>query len=761
MTNTPDDSGTLFIQEIENANAKVARRWQPSVGAETVALFEHLKSNKKLDDDAQEQVIRQSTEILGRCVPPTDAEGQDVGLAIGYVQSGKTLSFTTVTALARDNNYPVIIVLAGTSVPLFNQSRDRLSQDLRCSDSTAPNRGFLILENPRVSKDAHTDISKALRTWNNPNAAGRRRTLLILVMKNVKHLIAAREVMRKITQELQGKPVLIIDDEADQASLNHQVHQGSESPTYDYISQLRRAIPHHTYIQYTATPQAPLLINVIDTLSPRFCQVLTPGQGYTGGATFFIKHPELVRVIPEQELPTRDGPPSDVPSSLLQAMRLFYLGVAAAYAKNDQPSGNRSMMVHPAVKREVHEDYKQWVKVVSAAWVRLLEAPDTDPGKADLLADFKVQYGDLAATVGDLPPFDQLAKHLHTALEETSIIEVNAKGGKTPQVNWKQRYPWILVGGTALDRGFTVEGLTVTYMPREGGLGNADTIQQRARFFGYKRSYLGFCRVYLPADLLDQYKSYVLHEENVRTQLVKHILAGKPLNLWKRAFLLDGSLRPTRNSVLDLDYYRTRSFSDRWTTLKSPHRPDEAITTNRETVRAFRETLDLQPFKAHPQNTAAQTHRVAHTTLKDAYENLLVGLRWGSPQDTAEYMGSILNLQNRLFEEEQGLCPATPCTVYEMSSGTSRRRALNGGHINNLYQGKNPATQYPGDQAIREPAGNAVTVQIHRLKLEAEATPGTGEDDPGTPGATYEDVYTVAIYASFGHGTYQQEDPTP
>ena len=70
-----------------------------------------------------------------------------------------------------------------------------------------------------------------------------------------------------------------------------------------------------------------------------------------------------------------------------------------------------------------------------------------------------------------------------------------------------------------MDRGFTVEGLTVTYMPRNVGVGNVDTIQQRARFFGYKRSYLGYCRVFLDQVTIDAYNAIIEHEENVREQL--------------------------------------------------------------------------------------------------------------------------------------------------------------------------------------------------------------------------------------------------
>ena len=87
-----------------------------------------------------------------------------------------------------------------------------------------------------------------------------------------------------------------------------------------------------------------------------------------------------------------------------------------------------------------------------------------------------------------------LAERLPLALQRTIIRELNSEA-QIREIPWRQQNYWILVGGTVLDRGFTINGLTVTYMPRGPGVGNADTIQQRARFLGYKRRYIGFCRV--------------------------------------------------------------------------------------------------------------------------------------------------------------------------------------------------------------------------------------------------------------------------
>ena len=184
--------------------------------------------------------------------------------------------------------------------------------------------------------------------------------------------------------------------------------------------------------------------------------------------------------------------------------------------------GNRSMLVHPSHRTFQHQEYYYWVRNIIEDWKLVLNLPDHDADKQELIEDFRVAYGDLAQTVGDtLPPFDELVLHFRFAFRNTRVLEVNTREGPTPLVDWRSAYGWILVGGQAMDRGFTVEGLTVTYMPRGIGVGNADTVQQRARFFGYKRPYLGYCRVYLEQGTLRAFQTYVEHEEDIRTQLTE------------------------------------------------------------------------------------------------------------------------------------------------------------------------------------------------------------------------------------------------
>lgn len=682
--------------------------WTPVVGSETLALLERLSPENR--DTVRDEALS----VLSCCVPPTMADGRETVLVVGYVQSGKTMSFTTVSTLARDNGYQLVIVITGTSVNLFKQSTGRLQDDLRLPDLS---RGWKMFSNPtQRTGNVRQSIESALQRWQDETVSpNERQTVLITVMKNHRHLDNLTSLLSQLN--LQGVPTLVIDDEADQAGLNNAVQQGTESSTYRRLVQLKERLSHHSFLQYTATPQAPLLINLIDVLSPRYAEVLTPGSAYTGGITFFEQNLQLVRRIPPSDVPTRNNTLTAPPESLLEAMRVFFIGVAAGMILGPPPR-NRSMMIHPSQQTNSHEDYNRWVTAVMNRWQQTFGATQQDPDRQEFIEDFQAAYNDLAQTTQNLPPFDAIAEKLPRAIRESVRQVVNASRGRTPQVEWNQDYSHILIGGTTLDRGFTVEGLTVTYMPRGRGVGNADTIQQRARWFGYKADYLGYCRIYLSDDSRDAYRSYVNHEEDVRERLRRHKETGLPLTEWRRRFFLDPALRPTRAAVLSLDYMRG-NYANKWFAPGAPHDSAEAIAENRVIVDEFLRNLSFVPDDGHPARSDAQKHRVSlNVLLRQAYENLLTRFRLTRPSDSNLFFGLLMQVQNYLEND-----PDAVCTVYEMRPNVSEptyRRVNDNDEIANLYQGAFPVDPpnkrgevYKGDRAIRAEQG--LTIQIHRL----------------------------------------------
>lgn len=721
--------------------------WVPIVGPEGLEFLQTV-----VPEASRDAVREAAISILAKGTSPTVAAGQETGLVVGYVQSGKTMSFETVAALARDNAFHVVIVVAGTSNPLFEQSTGRLRRDLRL-DEPGRERRWIQFQNPGDDDATVQAIRDVLDDWRDDGTPEEfKKTVLITVLKNHRRLQNLRDLVRAVG--MQNTPVLIIDDEADQASLNTEVAQGQESTTYRCLMDLRQELPNQTYLQYTATPQAPLLISIIDSLSPNFVQVLDPGADYVGGREFFADNGGLARVIPPQDVPTNANPLNEPPESLLEALKVFMVGVTVGI-REGRNTGNRSMLVHPSHRTAQHREYYNWVRDIFEEWKRILNLSDDDPDKQELIEEFREAYNDLARTVeSGLPAFDDLIPSFRFAFRNTRLMEVNAVGGRTPEVDWRSAYGWILVGGQAMDRGFTVEGLTVTYMPRGIGVGNADTIQQRARFFGYKRQYLGYCRVYLEQGTVTAFQNYVEHEEDIRGQLSEFQDNGRSLNEWKRAFVLDTALQPCRNSVLQFDFMRGR-FSDDWVAPRVVLSSDSAVQANREAITGFIQGLQFVDNEGHPKRTDIQRHQVcAGVALREVIERLLVRIRITGTTDSQRYTGLLLQLSKALEDD-----PDEVCTVFRMSSGSRRRRGIDeNGEVTNLFQGAAPVQPrerrgevYPGDSAIRED-GN-VTIQIHTLDLT--------RDEGGAQKVVMENVPVIAVWvpARMARGWLDQDQP--
>ncbi|MCY4538157.1 MAG: alpha-1,4 polygalactosaminidase [Chloroflexi bacterium] len=679
--------------------------WIPQLGSETEQLLEHIQ----VDEASKTQLLCEAKRVLSRCVPPTKTSGSETGLVIGYVQSGKTMSFTAVTTLARDNGYRIVIVVTGTSIPLTDQSIKRLRSDLRLDDR--PDRKWWFRRNPQVG-DSLREIKARLDDWNDDFVpVDLRQTVLIAVMKHHRHLENLTDLLTRLP--LENVPCLIIDDEGDQASLNTQINQGNESTTYRRILELRATLGHRSYLQYTATPQAPLLINIIDILSPSFAEILEPGRDYIGGEDFFSNQRGILRTIPSTDVFTHQNVPEEPPTSLLEALRIFFVGVAVG-AIVDREYGHRTMLIHPSHRTMPHSVFTQWVNQIKDFYVEILGLDSDDPDRTDLIDEFRASYNDLMRTAKHLPDFDKIVSYLKRSVKNTVVQEVNASSGRTPSVDWQNSYAHILIGGQAMDRGYTVEGLTVTYMPRGIGTGNADTIQQRARFFGYKKGYLSYCRIYLEHELLTAYSQYVDHEKSIRSELVEFQETDKSLNEWRRQFLLPDRLRPTRSNVVDIDYVQGK-IANRWFIPLSPHIDKDTTAHNRMIADKFFETLDLSPDSGHGERTEIQRHMQNETVeLSFVYEHLLTQLKFSDQS----FAGVLLQVRNYLNQNWEATC-----TVFKMSSSRrdwlTRKRELNANDkISNLMQGRNPNQSrrvYPGDRGIGDKG--RVIVQIHKLNL--------------------------------------------
>ena len=568
--------------------------FSPVIGERTMELLSRF--GQKLDEDGIDTLSSETIEILSHCTNPYKNEVQSVtNLVVGYVQSGKTMSFTTLSALAHDNGFRIIIYFAGTKNNLLSQTTKRLRKDL--INGSANSAYYKLFENPTLEYAQR--IRNALNISSKP-------TILITVLKHHKYIsdLAAMFNSMQLKQTLGKAGVLIIDDEADQASLNGYAYKNSKSEeweddeyttTYSSIMKLKGALANHSYIQYTATPQGPLLISIMDLLSPKHHTVLTPGKTYTGGKTFFCDEPGLIITIPEGEVfHSKHNNLADCPDSLVNALQLHLMGVAII-VKLLQKESFLSMMIHADRDQDASEKFYRWIKNIIDAWSNILANGEQDLGYQELKDSFAKCYPEsirmYEAHNESAPSFEDIWCCIDDIILDTNVelvISRNKRQGENKEIDWASSCSHILVGADMLNRGFTVEHLAVTYMPRcSVGKSTADTIQQRCRFFGYKQNYLWSCRVFLPFEVIIEYKEYVEHEEEMR----KWLLDNKNLEDVERLLLISNRLNATRKNILSKHTVTTKLNG--WRKMNA----FQAIDENTTFVNRFLADVELKLFE--------------------------------------------------------------------------------------------------------------------------------------------------------------------
>ncbi|MDD7939329.1 Z1 domain-containing protein [Actinomycetospora lutea] len=660
-------------------------------------------------------------------------------LVVGEVQSGKTLSFTTVMALARDNGYPLLVVIAGTKTNLLQQTERRLRNDLRMSGDGGPNP-WRTWTNPSAA-DADK-LHQLLSAWSDPHVPDQfKQTAVIFVLKHSGRVETVADLLHSVFGERLAAPVkaLVIDDEADQASLNLKAGKDGESSVYAAITHLRANLSNHTYLMYTATPQAPLLVSIEDALAPDKVTVLTAGGDYVGSKELFSASREkYLREITSGELETALDPESDAPPrSLLDALAFWTLALVLAHERGKPRP--LTMLVHPASAQDLHTKYDGWVRGILDGWRAVLKDRD-DVAYHDLVADvFEAAYEDLRRTVPELPDVNEspqrLSDMLAVARYYLNQIEQRVVNSSTqaeiPEEEWLQYPGWIVIGGNKLDRGFTVQNLGVTYMPRGKGVGNVDTIQQRGRFFGYKMPYLDLLRGWFSAEVAQAFTAYVEHEKTMQSELRKVDASDSSLKEWRRKFLLAPELKLTRRQVMTLPTVSSvvrQGWVFRQAELFEPGLSEK----NSEIVAAIRETVK-QRGQRHPADLRSgdRVHHIASCTYEELTSYIY---QWACSATEREDLDKVLFLLANILDEELDV-PPVDVIVMDNYQKRDRRaieprgtRRMAPARINNLFQGRGSTSNYQGDQAFL--SDSAITLQLHAVRPLRE---GADECEPLVP----------------------------
>lgn len=703
--------------------------FSPIIGEQTTDLLNRFA--EKLDKDGINTLREETVQILSHCTNPNkDAVQSITNLVVGYVQSGKTMSFTTLSALAHDNGFRVIIYFAGTKNNLLAQTTKRLRKDL-VNDGINGNY-YKLFENPSIADEQR--IRNTLRMTLKP-------TILITVLKHYKYISALADMFKssQLKNTLGNSGVLIIDDEADQASLNGYAYKNSKSEeweddeyttTYSSILKLRSCLANHSYIQYTATPQGPLLISIMDLLSPKYHTVLTAGKKYTGGKTFFCDEPGLIIEIPEDEVyHSKHRNLTNCPESLISALQLHLMGVAIVVAIK-KTENFLSMMIHADREQDASEKFYGWIKDLLDSWYEHISHGEHDPGYIELKKRFFQNYNEAIRMYKEhsdaYPNFSEIWENIPDIILDTNtelLISRNKKQGENKEIDWTGSRSHILVGADMLNRGFTVEHLAITYMPRYSvGKSTADTIQQRCRFFGYKQNYLWSCRVFLPYEAILEYKEYVEHEEEMR----KWLKENDKLEDVERLLIITDRLNATRKNILSKNTVTTKLNG--WRKMNA----FQAIEENMSFVNTF---IGIQKWKLYEDfGTPDRNHSYIKLKIQDVVE-FLTEFKFQNMPDAARKQATLRYMKYLMSKKNNSLEYAY---IINMAyKGEPRVRAFNekNQRLVNLHSGRstNGVKVYPGDAAIK--FDDSICIQIHKVKLKCDSVQWGGQI-----------AYTLAIY---------------
>jgi hypothetical protein len=442
------------------------------------------------------------------------------GLIYGLVQSGKTGVLTVTGAIGADEGYRTIIILTSDIEPLYEQTLGRAQEAFP---------GMDIL---------------GKKDFKDPNAFLQRIKGSTCVVVTTKNSGLLKNLIDNFKQgNVKGLTCLIIDDEADQASLNtlERKADGHRSVINDRITELRRFFEKNTYLQVTATPQALFLQTPGHDFRPKFTVLSNPGADYVGGEDFFGDNSELVREFDLNDINTlsagaQPNPTLEIPKSLLRALDTFMIG--ATYKRVREADQNCAFLCHVSTRTD---DHKHIVDLLRQYKIDL--ASGAKARKAGFMTRMKTAYDDLAQTHQGLREmrFEELVEAIEFFSPGITVKLVN--GLTDEDVIVKSPYN-LFVGGNKLGRGVTIRNLLVSYYGRNPRKPQADTVLQHARMYGYRRKDIGLLRLFLPPEL-----HIVFRAINKMERSLRELIAKAPTEEF-RGIYVEGAVSATRKNVL-------------------------------------------------------------------------------------------------------------------------------------------------------------------------------------------------------------------
>ncbi|MEP0961040.1 MAG: Z1 domain-containing protein [Roseobacter sp.] len=497
--------------------------------------------------------------------PKGDAPFDRRGMVMGDVQAGKTGTYTALISKAADAGYRVIIVIAGIHENLRSQTQKRIDEGLvgRNSDilptEVTPDGGRVgvgwedFTRLPRALTSRKTDFRKGQASIGWRLDSEKEEPFVFVIKKNasiLKHILGwLRSLNLHKGSDLIDLPMMLIDDEADNASINVAKGPDAVSRINGQIRDLLNLFEKSSYVAFTATPFANIFIDPDtkheeagkDLFPEHFLISLDRPGNYYGAEKVFLNDPEQDEAKPtrdiddnEPHLPIKmpkDHQVLDLPESLIIALRTFIISGAIRDLRG-QRDKHHSMLINvshlTAVQTQVANliRYRMNDIVKPALKMHCALPPNEAEANAEVAACrliFENEYSSGDEQWSDVLPL------LYRVADRAGVYEVNSRSGEKlvyPDVEDAEndQVTAIAVGGYSLSRGLTLEGLTISYFLRNSKA--YDTLLQMARWFGYRPNYEDLCRIWIKKDARRWYAHIAAASEELRQDLRYMAAAG-------------------------------------------------------------------------------------------------------------------------------------------------------------------------------------------------------------------------------------------
>lgn len=532
----------------------------------------YLVEQKRFSPNVISNLDRLTDKILDKLFNPQRSEIviNKKGLVVGQVQSGKTANYTGLVCKAADAGFNLIIVLAGIHNNLRSQTQSRLDEGFLGFD-TQNTRAFKMNQTTRIGVGlipgfeeaiAHsytTSLDKGDFTSKAASTAGFNfnvpQPIVLVVKKNASILRRLYNWLNTQTDsgKIITKSMLMIDDEADNASVNTNNENQDPTAINGYIRDIISLFNRSAYVGYTATPFANIFIPLDNQdLFPRdFIINLPAPDNYIGPDKVFGTStvPEnddellpIVNIIDDYDsfVPVGhkrdDDKPSinDIPESLKNAIKCFIVTCAIRIARGQEKKHN-SMLIHVTrfqswqnhIKDIVEQQFRYYKSEIEAndpaimeEFRRVFEVDTSTYMSFKTVTNYIMNSESLSKIDTKIMSHDweDIRHLLYRAVQKIEVKSINGSSGDslTYYENEKEGISVIAIGGDKLSRGLTLEGLSISYFLRASKM--YDTLMQMGRWFGYRPGYVDLCRLYTSNELNEWYRHITLASEELREE---------------------------------------------------------------------------------------------------------------------------------------------------------------------------------------------------------------------------------------------------